>query len=147
SNGTLGTVLLDPENITIGAGGDISEASLEALPADANVILEATNNVTINQLADNALNFAATTGAVTIRADSGNFTWASSPVSPIFSSPQITTQGGNLTIEAANFISTGSLNVVTSSTNRAGGDVTLKAANGAVDINNVNSSSTAGAGG
>jgi filamentous hemagglutinin family protein len=144
ANGTAGTVLLDPEDIFIGGSGEnISEAALEGLAADATVVLEATNNVTINQLGGNALDFAATTGSVTIRADAdlnglGNFTVTSADT-------QIATQGGNLTIEAANFTSTGSLDVVT-----RGGNIAINSRNGEIPFNLFlfpNSSSVSAAGG
>jgi len=82
ANGNSGALLLDPENIVIvnGDGGaddgevtgdsqilsgdspgstfTISENALEGLPADTDIILEATNDITINDLADNFLTFA-----------------------------------------------------------------------------------------
>jgi filamentous hemagglutinin family protein len=122
-NGSLGTLLLDPTNITIvnGAGapddgqltdsqillGDggaasftISEAALAALPGNANVILQATNNITINDLADNLLTFAPGIGAITFQADADN----SGVGSFIMQSPTdtIQTNGRNLTISGAN---------------------------------------------
>ncbi|MBD1835125.1 CHAT domain-containing protein [Cyanobacteria bacterium FACHB-472] len=93
TNGNLGTLLLDPENITIVNGGGapddgqladnqilqgdggtasftISETTLEGLPGNADLLLEATNNITIEPLADNELTFQRGSGAITFRADS-----------------------------------------------------------------------------
>lgn len=80
-NGVVGTLLLDPTNIVIadGMGGlddaqitadnvinsdddalldyTISEAALEGLLGGANVILQASNNITIDDLTDNELTF------------------------------------------------------------------------------------------
>lgn len=91
ANGQTGTLLLDPVNITIidgGPGADdaevadgqifaadggaasftISEEALEALGGAANVILQATNAITIQDLADNILGFQAGTGSITFQA-------------------------------------------------------------------------------
>jgi autotransporter-associated beta strand protein len=95
SGGRSGTLLLDPANIvihdaadglqaddgalpdlsnaTVGAPGafSISETALEALAAASNLVLEATNNITLNNLADNALTLPTTAaGSVTFRANS-----------------------------------------------------------------------------
>lgn len=89
--GSFGTLLLDPTNITIvdGAGAPddgqlaegqilfdgsaesftISKNALEALPGNADVILEASNNITINDLTDNSLTFAPGTGSIAFTAD------------------------------------------------------------------------------
>jgi filamentous hemagglutinin family protein len=92
SQGNPGTLLLDPENITIvngdgsaddiqlndsqilqGDGGassfTISENTLENLSGNTNVILQATNNITINNLNDNELKFQDGTGGITFIAD------------------------------------------------------------------------------
>ena len=92
SQGNPGTLLLDPENITIvngnGAANDnqlddkqilqgdggalpftISENALETLSGNTDVILQATNDITINDLGDNALTFKPGTGKITFTAD------------------------------------------------------------------------------
>lgn len=89
-HGAIGTFLLDPENILIvnGDGGindpdlindnqilgsdmgetfTISETVLEGITA--NVLLEASNNITIADLADNQLTFKAGEGSIFFRAD------------------------------------------------------------------------------
>ena len=47
----------------------ISARALESMSATSNVVLEALNNIKIDDLADNQLSFRATTGSVTLRAD------------------------------------------------------------------------------
>ncbi|HEX2859283.1 MAG TPA: filamentous hemagglutinin N-terminal domain-containing protein [Alphaproteobacteria bacterium] len=94
ANGKTGTLLIDPANITITNGGpdtddaesidgsvlaadgggtdfSISEQALEALSAGTNILLEATNDITIAPLTDHVLNLA-TTGSVVFTADSDN---------------------------------------------------------------------------
>ncbi|NEQ65231.1 MAG: filamentous hemagglutinin N-terminal domain-containing protein [Symploca sp. SIO2D2] len=116
NNGSTGNLLLDPINITIVDGngvaddvqvtgdnqilaGDnpgttftISENALENLAGNANVTLQATNNITINDLTDNSLTFAAGTGEIQFTAG-GNFL-----MNP---GDTIATQGRKLTIAAA----------------------------------------------
>jgi len=92
SQGNSGTLLLDPENITIvngngaadgnqlndsqilqGDGGassfTISENTLENLSGDTNVILQATNDITVEDLTDNSLVFQVGSGSITFTAD------------------------------------------------------------------------------
>ncbi|MCT7958383.1 beta strand repeat-containing protein, partial [Laspinema palackyanum] len=90
-NGNLGTLLLDPENIIIknGPGGannselsdnqifasdgsgtfTIAEQALESINGYADVTLEATNDITIEDLSDNELTFASGWGDITFNAD------------------------------------------------------------------------------
>ncbi|MEB3211496.1 MAG: filamentous hemagglutinin N-terminal domain-containing protein [Leptolyngbyaceae bacterium] len=92
--GLLGTLLLDPANIIIvdGEGGrndaalitdgeilaeenpgetfTISEETLEGIMG--NVVLEATNDITVNDLSDNELAFSSGDGTLTFRADADN---------------------------------------------------------------------------
>src|SRR5262245_32870561 len=159
-HGMLGTLLLDPTNLIIANGaGDsaadgnatfkgtpsgtvgqilaadtgpttIFESELEGLGATTNIILQATNNITINNLTDNLLNLTATTGSLTIRADSdgdgaGNFSMDSSDT--------IRTQGGAVNIRGASLTTVGPINT-TGSAGNAGGAVTLQADNGIVNV-------------
>ncbi|MEM9217176.1 MAG: CHAT domain-containing protein [Cyanobacteria bacterium P01_F01_bin.150] len=96
TNGNLGTLLLDPENIIIADGsganddtqlgdsqilaGDggtdtftISEATLEGLDGNTNVVMEASNNITVNNLTDDTLEFATGSGSIQFTAG-GSFT-------------------------------------------------------------------------
>ncbi|MEL7228052.1 MAG: hypothetical protein AAGL17_25295, partial [Cyanobacteria bacterium J06576_12] len=99
--GSWGSLLLDPTNIRIVDGdsgnndaqvldgeifsgeGDtrfiLSETVLEALSGSANIELQATNNIVIEDLSDDVLSFASGEGSITLRADadqdgSGNLT-------------------------------------------------------------------------
>lgn len=92
TNGTTGTLLLDPVNITIVAGTSgpddaqvtdgqiletdggassftISEAALESLLGNTNVSLQASNDIVINALSDNSLSFASGLGSISFTAD------------------------------------------------------------------------------
>ncbi len=95
SNGELGSLLLDPENIVIvngfvapddaqvtdgvvlaGESGvppvnllTLSERTLARLAGNAALTLEATNNITVEPLMDKTLAFKLGTGAITFRAD------------------------------------------------------------------------------
>lgn len=150
--GETGTLLLDPDNIVIingedalndaqiedgqifqaeGLGTDftLSELALEAIAADANVILEATDSITIEDLFDNELTFAAGPGgSITFRADAdadnvGIFTMNSGDT--------IRAEGRDLSISAAS-ITAGTLDtsLFSSSENRNGGTIELTATSG-----------------
>ncbi|MEM9089548.1 MAG: CHAT domain-containing protein [Cyanobacteria bacterium P01_F01_bin.53] len=89
--GEVGSLLLDPENITITSGGNgpddeqildfnifetdpgglftLSEETLEALAGNSQVTLEASDNIFIEDLADGVLDFANGTGSITFLAD------------------------------------------------------------------------------
>ena len=140
-NGNLGTLLLDPENIVIvnGAEADnddelfdntplqiletdgnanetftISEQALESLLVEGsgNVILEATNDITLQNLSDNELSFFGgdtRTSSITFTADADNDGVGSFSMEDV--NDRITTQGLNLTISGA------SLNIGNISTN------------------------------
>ena len=166
ANGKLGTLLLDPINITIvdGTGGTddaqladnqilqgdnlnvsftISAKALENLAADANIILEATDNITIDQLGDDTLNLKATTGSITFTADAnqdgiGNFNMkigdrietqggavTISGVNLFIGG--IKSNGGNITLNASGKIDTGAGEINASNTGGDGGDITFKA--------------------
>lgn len=142
--GKPGTLLLDPLSITIvaGAGADddevldgeilegdrpgdalvISEEALEGLAEGLNVVLEATDTITIEELDDAVLSFAATTGSVTFRAG-GAFQVADFLT--------VETQGGGLAIEAAELAeapeASGSLVLRTN-----GGNISVQARAGAI---------------
>ncbi len=137
-NDSLGTLLLDPRNITIVDANDpvetqnpliedqllvgessnnytLSERTLESLGETADVILEAENNIEIQDLGDNVLNLQATTGSVTFTADadgdgSGSFSMNLEDT--------IQTNGGSLTINGVG-IRTG--NIITQ-----GGEISLQ---------------------
>ncbi|MBD1867416.1 CHAT domain-containing protein [Cyanobacteria bacterium FACHB-471] len=185
ADGRLGTLLLDPRDILINDLGPnspgvdatlpdifddefvgepitISRTALEGLPATANVVLEATNNININVFGDFV--FAdGPGGSIRLEADSdGNGTGQFSAANNIIA------RGRDITISGAgvglNDIETNSLtsgdsgsisitatagNIVganlTTSGTTAGGAITLNAAN-TIQIGDLNTSSTGNAG-
>jgi filamentous hemagglutinin family protein len=190
TNGSLGTLLLDPTNITIinrpsapnddelvdnqillGDGGTdtftISQAALQALPGNANVILQATNNITINTLAGNILSFAPGTGSITFQADADNngagsflmnagdtilapgrnvsIFGASITVGDIDTSDA--GDGGTITLTATGNITSG--NLFSFSNDGTGGNITLLSTQGAIDTTagDLNTASFFGSGG
>ncbi len=159
-NGSVGTLLLDPRNITIVDANDlvetenpfvdnqllleadsnnytISERTLESFGETANVILEAENNIEIRDLGDNLLNLQATTGSVTFTADadgdgSGSFS--------MNSDDGIQTNGGSLTISGVG-IRTGNLTT-------QGGEIQLESTgNGNLSTANLSTASSVNSGG
>lgn len=126
-NGQTGTLLLDPTNITIAreastppavstalpeilagelAGQDITVSADELEAQLADIVLEATNDITIEPGV--ALNFEFTSvGDITFRADADNDGFGSFLMD---AADRIFTQGRNLTIQAAN-IEAGNLDV------------------------------------
>ncbi|GAB4304910.1 MAG: hypothetical protein Fur0025_46850 [Oscillatoriaceae cyanobacterium] len=146
TSGNNGTLLLDPENITIvdGSGGaddsqlsdnqilfsddpgttyTISETTLESLDGNAALELQATNNITIEDLTtDNQLTFQSGTGAITFTADAdndGNGAFIMIDPGDFISAPD-----RPFTINAATITLA---NVETNSMFGSGGDITLNA--------------------
>ncbi|WP_052334368.1 CHAT domain-containing protein [Kamptonema formosum] len=139
--GTAGTLLLDPENITIAGVGfgqndsavsdsqillgegtgtfTISEASLESLNGNASVILEASNNITVAPISDQQLTFNAGSGSITFRADADSNGTGSFSMN---AGDTIRAEGRNVTIAGAS-IAAG--NIDTSSPAAAGGAITI----------------------
>ncbi|MEQ9483612.1 MAG: CHAT domain-containing protein [Coleofasciculus sp. F4-SAH-05] len=174
-NGNLGTLLLDPVNLTIvngSAGADdaqlnlgvpvgsslgeilsgdglpnnftISETALETLPATTNVVLEATNNITINDLDDNSLTFGFGSGSsIQFIADSdedgiGNFSMNTGDTIRAESRDIIISAGGSVTLgEISTFVN--------SSDN--GGDISITSANGSISAETLEARSSDGNGG
>lgn len=159
--GLLGTLLLDPENITIvnGDGGlndielidnneiqaedspgetfSISEETLEGLARDANIVLEATNNITLNDLADDELDLSGPDGSslpvveigsVTVTADA-DADGAGSFIT-LDTNDTIVLAGRDITITGA---------IITAGTiNSDGGDIALSASD-AITLATINS--------
>ncbi|HEY9836059.1 MAG TPA: filamentous hemagglutinin N-terminal domain-containing protein, partial [Vampirovibrionales bacterium] len=158
--GNAGTLLLDPENVIIISGsagtndselnadfplgqaqgvilaedgtGDytISELALESLPGSANVILEATNDITIENLPDNWLNFQVGTGSMSFVADADNNGTGSFIMQNLANT--IGAPGRNIFISGASItagdINTESDGIVSSD----GGSISLAATNGTI---------------
>ncbi|MGB3493263.1 MAG: filamentous hemagglutinin N-terminal domain-containing protein [Elainellaceae cyanobacterium] len=127
ADGQTGTLLLDPTNIVIvdGAVGaddgevltdsevlfgdrpvngtfEIAEETLETLSGDTNLILQATDNITINDLTDDSLVFANGTGSIQLIADGdrngvGDFMMADT-------ADTLFTNGRNISISGVNLV-------------------------------------------
>ncbi|MGC9524151.1 MAG: CHAT domain-containing protein [Limnospira sp.] len=154
----VGTLLLDPLNITIVDGGEsneggdfdgqiwagdnpselnLSATTLENLSADADIILEARNDIRIEDLADNRLSLATTTGSVMFIADADGDGRGSFVMNR---GDRITTEGGDLTISGVN-IALGDIST-------RGGDLTLTASDtGQISGGNLSTASPFGSGG
>jgi len=154
----VGTLLLDPLNITIvdGEGGNdggdfdgqslagdnpsefnLSETALENLSADADIILEARNNIRIEDLSDNELSLAASGGSVTFTADADGDGQGSFVMNR---GDRITTQGGDLTISG--------INIATGDIRTRGGNLTLSARDtGQISVGNLSTANPSGPGG
>ncbi|MEG4226417.1 CHAT domain-containing protein [Microcoleus sp. N9_B2] len=106
----------------------ISATALESMSATANVVLEALNDITIADLADNQLSLKATTGSVTLRADADR---SGAGVFSMNSGDTISTAGGAIAISGSQ-ITAGNL-----SSN--GGNISL-ISQGSTVANNISSS-------
>jgi filamentous hemagglutinin family protein len=145
TNGAIGTFWIDPANITIVNGNGetgssstdgqletvaepsqtiISEVQLERMAAGSNLILDATSNIIIQDLADNRLRLQERTGdTVTLRA--GGVFFVNDP------KDLIETQGANINI-FANSISVGGLNANGGNIALTGNGIDLRGAPGSV---------------
>ncbi|MBP0018021.1 MAG: CHAT domain-containing protein [Cyanobacteria bacterium SBLK] len=161
--GEKGTLLLDPEDILIrgglGTGTNtvtlpdvfqseagspfiLYEDNLELLGANADVILEASNNIIIESLSDGILAFAGT-GAIAFRADTdgdGSGAFSMDGGDTIF------TSGRSLEISGAN-VTTGAIQTVSGVVGNPGGSVTISATNGNVTAGEILTGSEAADGG
>jgi filamentous hemagglutinin family protein len=162
AQGSFGALEIDPKNIKIvNSAGDndgelndgkifkndgnpdatftISVEKLESISKTvANILLEATNDITIEGLSDNSLDLATTSGStVTFKANADGIDGGSFFMN---SGDTIRTQGGDLNIEAVN-ITAGAIN--TSSSEGNGGSVKFSAT-GSITAGNINTSALKG---
>lgn len=107
SNGLPGTLLLDPTNVTIANGSGVNttnvlfETVIEGLSGDTNLLITATNDIVLQDLADNALDLQPGRGVVQFTADSdGDGVGAFIMVDK--AADQIRTFGRDIAIMAAN---------------------------------------------
>ncbi len=157
-NGSVGTLLLDPTDITISnapssAGVDaqlnataqilrndfsptpgaitISQTTLENLLSTATVVLEATNNITMATLTGNQLTFAPLSGggAITFRADADNNGVGSFGMNP---GDTIQALGRTINISGAS-VTVG--NVIPSLAQGNAGSLNITATNGDITVN------------
>lgn len=91
-----GTQTAQPNNSD--ASLTISATALENMSATSNVVLEALNDIKIDDLADNQLSFRATTGSVTLRADADR---SGAGVFSMNSQDTISTAGGSIAISGS----------------------------------------------
>ncbi|MEL7359391.1 MAG: CHAT domain-containing protein [Cyanobacteria bacterium J06560_6] len=161
-NGLAGSLLLDPENILITnaqPGADdaalndyevrssdgfeqmtISAAVLESLAENSSITLEATNNIVVENLDDDALTFSSAVGEITLTADSDR----NRNGSVIFRdrNDTLTAPGRSLNL-SGKFLFLGNLNT---SSPTGGGAINLQAS-GSIFTGDINTSSTLGPGG
>ncbi|MDJ0735800.1 MAG: filamentous hemagglutinin N-terminal domain-containing protein [Nostocaceae cyanobacterium] len=136
NSGIAGSILSTPlSEINDTAPTTIYESELEGLPGDTNIVLQATNDITVNDLSDNQLNFAGGTGAIAFTADAdgdgvGNFVMEDKV-------DTIRTNGRNIAISGAN-LTLGNIYTVADN----GGSTKLNATNGSISANNINTSSS-----
>ncbi len=155
SQGNWGTLLLDPENITIsnepssgGVDGELPDILEDNFPGEdininadilqqqgGEVLLEATNDITIDNDLSLGFDFVIDGGSITFNADTDGINGGD------FSMDQnqsITASGRNVKISGAN-ITLG--NIDTSSSGIIdGGEITLIATNGSITTGDLNSS-------
>lgn len=184
ANGTVGTLVLARANITIsdtpnhtddasffnssttsGTGSPseftISAKALESTASTAEVVLEATNDIKLENLPNNQLKLQSTTGSITFKADAdgdGNGSFSMKADDSLTTSGgavaisgatvttgSITTNGGNITLSSHNNLTSGNLSA--SNSQGVGGNITLSADLGSITAGllSANSITTAGA--
>ena len=109
----------------------IFESELELLSGNTNIELQATNNIVLEDLADNTLFFQTGTGSITFRADADNDGVGSFIMQD--TDDGISTQGRDLTISGAS-LTLGEVSVTAGGTL---GNVTLSAHNGDISVNSI----------
>nr|MDJ0636237.1 filamentous hemagglutinin N-terminal domain-containing protein [Xenococcaceae cyanobacterium MO_188.B29] len=141
NSGVEGSILTTPLNeIEDTAPTTIYESELEGLSGDNNIILQATNDITLQDLSDDRLDLAAGTGVITLSADAdgngfGDFIMEDNIADTIF------TNGRDFAISGVNLI-IGKINTVLESGN--GGKITFSAG-GSISTGDLDSSSKASA--
>lgn len=108
----------------------ISALSLEKMSATSNIVLEALNDIKIEDLADNQLSFQATTGSIVFKADADRSGAGAFSMNP---GDRISTNGGSIAI-SGNQITAGNL-----SSN--GGNISLNS-QGAAGAGNISALNT-----
>lgn len=150
TNGNMGTLRLDPENILIRDGdgdnviGDnlsiFYESKLEQLSVNNNITLEATNNITIASLTED--------GILTFVPGSGSIAFIAGGIFSMDEQNIIQTLGRNLTIQAHGGIIIGGITSSKPASAGNGGNITLISEAGSITTkNNLISSAINGDGG
>lgn len=146
-NGKTGTLLLDPDTITISDGSGatasgavtatIFEDTLEALSSTTNIQLLATSSISLSDLSDNLLSLQQGSGnSVTFTVTNGTISFASS-------SDTISTNGGSINFNATGALTIGSLTSNGGDISLTGSDLSLSGnlSSGTGDINITNGGS------
>jgi filamentous hemagglutinin family protein len=153
-NGKTGTLLLDPDTITISDGtgatasgavtATIFEDTLEAISSTTNIQLLATNSISVSDLSDNLLSLQQGSGnSVTFTVTDGTISFASS-------GDTISTNGGDIIFNATGALTLGSLASNGGSITLKGSDfilagsATLSSGAGNITISHTNNETTAG---
>ena len=136
-----GTLLLDTKNITIGEDDNatINKTTLEGLSGNTNLIFQATNDITINPLSNNSLNFSHGSGNITFTADvdendTGNFQMNIADIIKT-NSRDINISGANLKLGNIDTSFVQENDIVANTINS--GNINLTSNNGAIFLNNV----------
>jgi filamentous hemagglutinin family protein len=102
NSGTVGSIFSIPlSQLDDTASTTIYESELEGLAGDTNIVLQATNDITIEDLADDGLVFQAGEGSITLTADA-DANGMGSVVMEDTASDTLNTNGRNLRISGAN---------------------------------------------
>ena len=153
-NGKTGTLLLDPDTITISDGtgatasgavtATIFEDTLEAISSTTNIQLLATNSISVSDLSDNLLSLQQGSGnSVTFTVTNGTISFASS-------GDTISTNGGDIIFNATGTLTLGSLTsnggdiFLTGDDFNLSGSAELKSGAGNITISHANNETTAG---
>ncbi|MDJ0535332.1 MAG: filamentous hemagglutinin N-terminal domain-containing protein [Xenococcaceae cyanobacterium MO_207.B15] len=105
NSGVAGSILSTPLNeINDTAPTTIYESELEGLSGNTNIVLEATNNITVEDLADNELTFQSGSGIIAFTADADR-----NGVGDFVMEDNIRTNGRNIAISGAN-LTVGNIN-------------------------------------
>ncbi len=115
----------------------IYESELEGMSGDTNIILEATNNITVNDLPDDELLFAPGSGEITFRADADNDSSGGFIMND--SADVIRAEGRNVNISGDSIL----VGHIDTSAAEDGGNITLTSGDADIKINGgLNASST-----
>ncbi len=147
NSGVAGSILSAPlSEIDDTAPTTIYESELERLSGDTNIVLQATNDIRLQDLSDNGLELAAGAGGIALSADAdgdglGNFVMEDAVADTIF------TNGRDLEISGVNLTLSNIDTTVGNGITGNGGEVTLNST-GEIDLNGiVDTSSNLGDGG
>ncbi|MCC5637168.1 filamentous hemagglutinin N-terminal domain-containing protein [Nostoc sp. CHAB 5844] len=143
NSSVAGSILNAPlSQISDTAPTTIYESELEGLSGNTNIVLQATNDITLQNLADNTLNLAAGAGRINFTADAdadgvGNFVMDDLTDSIRTNGRDIAISGANLTLGNIDT----SLVVREELLTAAGsGAINLTATNGSIDVEQLNAS-------